>query len=99
MHADKLTHKQKVGAGKEPLPLRNGKFNTLGKETSINLNVFDVLSLPSKPVQQYDVTIVFDVSREEGPSRMVQMKVWSSQTVSQAIGQDAWLFDGNKLAW
>jgi hypothetical protein len=79
--------------------MRNARFNALGREAPVTLNVFDVLSLPSKTVQQYDVTIIFDIPRTEGPSRMVQKKVWSSKTVSKAIGQDPWLFDGNKLAW
>ena len=79
-----------------PLPKRNGKFNTLGREVQVNLNTFDILSPPSKPVQQYDITIVRDVGT---PTRLIQMKVWKSKTLQQALGQGSWLFDGNKLAW
>ncbi|KIV99831.1 uncharacterized protein PV09_08501 [Verruconis gallopava] len=79
-----------------PLPQRGGKFNSLGREVNIGLNTFDVTSLPIKPAQQYDVTIVSD---KGVPSRAVQMKVWKSNTLRNALGQGSWLYDGNKLAW
>jgi eukaryotic translation initiation factor 2C len=78
------------------LPSRVGKFNNVGKEISVGLNTFDVLSLPSKPVQQYDISI----SGINGtPSRMVCMKVWKCRTVQKGLGQGSCLFDGNQLAW
>jgi hypothetical protein len=91
---DILTHK-KVKS-KTPLPKRNGKFNTLGREITLNLNTFDIISPPTKNVQQYDITIVSD---KGAPTRVVQMKVWKSKAVQQALGKGSWLFDSNKLAW
>jgi eukaryotic translation initiation factor 2C len=84
-----------------PLPKRNGKFNTLGREIQLNLNTFDILSPPTKTVQQYDVTIVKKEPSKDpgGPSRVLQMKLWNSKTMLRALGQAPWLFDGNKLAW
>lgn len=94
-HRNKLTGRPKVDS-KFPLPKRNGKFNSVGREVGVGLNTFDVTTLPVKPVQQYDITIVND---KRTPTRMVQMKVWKSKTMGQALGQGSWLFDGNKLAW
>lgn len=80
-----------------PLPQRDGKFNALGREVNVGLNTFDVLSMPTKPVQQYDVTIV---QKDRGAAaRPIAAKVWRSKAVRNALGKGNWLYDSNKLAW
>lgn len=77
-------------------PKRNGVFSTVGQEISVKLNTFDVKKMPSIQVQQYDITIVGMTEKERGaPSRMVQMKVWKSKTLTKALGNAPWLVRSN----
>lgn len=80
------------------LPLRKGRYNTLGREAEINLNTFEVLGVPTKPVYQYDITMV-DGHNKQPDKRMLINKIWKSKAVQSGLGAGNWLFDGNKLAW
>ncbi|KAF2087202.1 Piwi-domain-containing protein [Saccharata proteae CBS 121410] len=76
----------------EYVPKRNG-YNNVGKETIVGLNMFDVLSYPSKFVFQYDITI------GNGQEKRGLIKsIWHSDALQSKIGK-GWLFDGNKIAW
>lgn len=80
------------------LPSRPSKPNAQGRETTVQLNTFNVLSYPKQKVYQYDVQIMQGKTPVDDKKRTFIKKVWHSKAIQGKIGQ-GWLYDGNKLAW
>ncbi|KAF2481788.1 Piwi domain-containing protein [Neohortaea acidophila] len=68
-------------------------LSKMGQPCKIALNTFEVLSLPTMPVFQFDVH--FGSGNEK---RGLIRKLWESKAVKAALGP-GFIFDGNKLAW
>lgn len=79
-------------------PTRPSKPNSLGRETTVQLNTFNVQAYPTKKVYQYDVSIFQGKFPIDENKRTFIKKVWQSKAVVGKIGK-GWLYDGNKLAW
>jgi eukaryotic translation initiation factor 2C len=79
------------------LPQRPKNFNTYGKETTIMLNTFNVIKPPTIIVHQYDVSFTGD--SKDYTKRALLQKIWKSKAVKSEIGDNYWVWDGNKLAW
>lgn len=77
----------------QPMPSRPLGPSSLGAQTKIGLNTFNVESMPTKSVYQFEVMIGSGAEK-----RGLIKKVWQSKTVQQALGK-GWIFDGNRLAW
>ena len=80
------------------LPSRPAKGNTQGRETTVQLNFFNVQQFPMKKVYQYDVTMVRAQGQVDEKQRTFMRKAWGSKAVQAKIGK-GWLFDNGKLAW
>ncbi|KAF2155375.1 Piwi-domain-containing protein [Myriangium duriaei CBS 260.36] len=69
--------------------------STLGREIPVALNTFNVTSLPSAPVYQYDVLLG---NGEE--KRPVVRKLLASKALRNSLPKpQRWIFDGNKIAY
>ena len=79
------------------LPQRPKNFNTYGKEATIMLNTFNVIKPPTIIVHQYDVSFTGD--GHDYSKRVLLQKIWKSKAVQSEIGNNYWVWDGNKLAW
>ncbi|KAK2754064.1 hypothetical protein FQN54_007233 [Arachnomyces sp. PD_36] len=92
-HLNRMTEEQiekyKVAGDIIPRP----GFCTLGKEIQLGVNAFPITAFPTKTVYQYDIHIGNGVEK-----RPVIQKVWDSNVRKTKVGQ-AFIFDGNKLAW
>lgn len=80
------------------LPARPVKGNTQGRETTVQLNFFNVQQFPMKKVYQYDVTMIRAQGQVDEKQRGFMRKAWGSKAVQNKIGK-GWLYDNNKLAW
>ncbi|KAK7529899.1 Piwi domain-containing protein [Phyllosticta citribraziliensis] len=75
------------------IPKRPAKLNSLGTQSNVTLNNFNVIEMPKDNVSQYDVII-----GSGNEKRGLIKAIWHSETVARKLGQ-GWLFDGNKIAW
>jgi len=80
------------------LPVRPIKGNTQGRETTVQLNFFNVQQVPMKKVYQYDVTMLRPHGQVDEKQRNFMKKIWGSKAVQSKIGK-GWLYDNGKLAW
>jgi hypothetical protein len=80
------------------LPVRSAKGNTQGRETTVQLNFFNVQQVPMKKVYQYDVTMLRPHGQVDEKQRNFMRKIWGSKALQNKIGK-GWLYDNGKLAW
>ncbi|KAJ5287992.1 hypothetical protein N7478_003678 [Penicillium angulare] len=80
---------------KEIIPMERVGYNKSGKEIEVVMNTFPVLSIPTKPVYQYEVNVISGPGVEE--DRRVLRRSFNCEERKKLL-PDA-IYDGAKSAW